>query len=79
MIMGVSPFRNEKNFIQNRISIINDIYKSSNNDTEMLVIVLEGNHTNGNSRQIKLKINNGSIHGFKLFQNGINEIDNKVE
>lgn len=70
MIMALSPYKNETNFIQNRLKFIKQVYNQSNCNSEMFLIIIEGYHPNQKknlSRQIRLYTN--KIHSFMLSRN----------
>lgn len=56
MIMGLSPFSKEEgDFIENRIEIIEQVYKSSDCNSNIGLIIIQGNHEGEISRQLKLE------------------------
>lgn len=66
MIMGLSPYSDEKgNFIENRIKIIEQVYKSSDCNSNIGLIIIYGNHKGETSRQLKLETD--KMH-FKLLE-----------
>lgn len=54
MIMAVSPYKGESNYIENRLEILQNIYDNSDCNSDISIIVIEGKHDGGKSNQIKL-------------------------
>jgi len=56
IIIGIYsiPFNDNTQILESRINKIRDINKKSQNKHDFLVILLEGNHNSGKSRQVKL-------------------------
>lgn len=64
MVMALSGYKNEDNYIGSRIEILYKIYLNSNCNSEILLIIIEGDHNGGNSRQIKL--DTSKIKGYLI-------------
>lgn len=54
MIMAVSPYKDESNYVENRLEILQNIYDNSDCNSDIFVIVIKGSHNGGGSNQIKL-------------------------
>jgi len=62
-IYSIPSSNNNTDILESRIIKIRDINKKSQNENDLLVILLEGNHNRGSSRQVKLNFPL-LIHGY---------------
>ncbi|BDU86341.1 hypothetical protein ACOT6T_14785 [Clostridium perfringens] len=53
MIMAISPYKDEVDYIKNRLEILSELYEKSECNSDILIIVIEGYHKDGKG-QIKL-------------------------
>ena len=72
MIMALSPYSKEKNYKENRLEILKRIYINSNCNSDMLIVVIEGDHNGKNSNQIKL--DTSTMYAYILNRKGITDI-----
>ena len=54
MVMAVSPYKGESNYVEKRLEILQNIYDNSDCNSDIFVVVIEGSHSGGKSNQIKL-------------------------
>ena len=74
MIIALSPYSNEEGFINNRLDIIKTVYNKSECKSDVLLFIIEGNHTDGTSRQVKLSITDTTVHGYIMKESGYTKI-----
>lgn len=67
MIAAISSYENETDYVDKRLDTFAKVYQNSSCNSELLLIFVEGNHTKGNSRQIKL--DTSRMHGY-ILKNG---------
>ncbi|MDK0618477.1 hypothetical protein P5F24_11145 [Clostridium perfringens] len=68
MIMAVSPYKEEHNYIENRLKVLEELYKKSECNSDILILTIEGFHR---KEKTQIKLDTSKMH-YKIFSKNNN-------